>query len=93
MDNMTVVLPASEIPDGATIKKVKDGVELILRHTIKVHSGIKDVESKLLHSDECFFLVNPRSGDVNTIPITKQLFWTTSKYNIYRMLEDWFEND
>lgn len=90
-NNITVVLPAFEIPDGSIVRKVEKGVELVLRHSITVHSGIKDKPSNTLKSDDCLFLINPRNGDINTIPTNKRLNWTTTRYNLYRLLEDEFE--
>lgn len=71
-EELMVIMPASSIPDGAEVSKVKGQVRYVLRHNLKIY--LDDKGSRSPQIVEGYFLVGGR-GQINQVKETALLCW------------------
>lgn len=67
--DVEVILPASKIPDGSTVRKITGTAELTLKNDLRVYT--ENQKPLLLHG---FYLVGNR-GNINQIVGDMKLVW------------------
>ena len=80
---MRVLLPAGEIPIGATVTKRTGEKPYILRDQITIFTEPKQV---IKAGDQARFLVGD-NGDVNVVAMVTELLWTVSEDELSDYLE------
>lgn len=78
---LTALLPASHIPDGATVSKRTGSYRYTLTKSITLYSDAG--KQVLLNNGN--FLFNER-GDINSIPGDTLLLWHMPRFEVERML-------
>jgi hypothetical protein len=86
-----VMLPLSEIPEGATVSKVTGQVEFTVRDTIAltVYNEAKTRQTITPH-DGCRFLLGAR-GDISAYSGKTEFHWHATAEELYRYFEDVLE--
>jgi hypothetical protein len=89
-DELRVLLPASKIPNGATITKRTGEVVYILRQGLKVYS---DTKGERPLDIEGVFLINTR-GEINQVKPDTLLHWhVTAETLVDELQSSWMEED
>ncbi len=80
---MRVLLPAGDIPIGATVTKRTGEKPYILRDKITIYTEPKQ---EIKAGDQARFLVG-ENGDANVVAMTTELLWTVSEDELSDYLE------
>ncbi len=82
-----VLLPAGDIPDGATVTKRTGAKEYKLKHKIKIYAD-KDsgTSAQVLEADGVKYLTG--DGAINAISDKVVLIWKTTTGELHQFLED-----
>lgn len=83
---MKLILPANQIPEGATVTKRTGESEYCLRRSLKMYTAgaaMKEIKA----DDGCVFLVGP-SGNVNIHSGETELAWVVEENELYYWLDE-----
>jgi hypothetical protein len=80
---LRVLMPAGEIPVGATVTKRTGEKPYILRDKITIYTEPKQ---EIKAGDQARFLVGD-NGDVNVVAMVTELLWTVSESQLSEFLE------
>lgn len=92
MNEIAVLLPASDIPDGSEVSKRTGTNRFILKEEINVYGTKKEKMEpiKIKGQNECKFLVNDR-GSINVVNVDTLLLWHTDTDELYWFLDEYKE--
>lgn len=84
MTKISVLLAASEIPEGSTVTKRTGEKEYTLRSSVQVYG--QNIEIKA--DPGTIFLIDTRTGNANAIPSSTVLVWTTTRERLWHWLAE-----
>ena len=77
-DTIKIILPASQIPEDATVTKRTGKQEYRLTRVIKVYSNNTEERHEIAAKDGAVFL-GGRAGQFNAYPGSTELVWITTR--------------
>lgn len=87
-DVFKLLLPAAEIPDGATVSKRTGEAEYVLKTSLKIFAGKTGTTDQVIKAhDGAVFLVSP-NGSINAYPGTTLIHWIVGEDELFRWLEE-----
>lgn len=83
-EQVTVLLPAGELPDGAVVTKRNGQTRYLVRRTIEIHGS--ECKTIAAGNGAVFLWTDSSPLRITAIPDTTQVLWTTSLRELHDLL-------